>query len=75
MDFPKLDHEFVPKIPKLIQKKSHKKWGNVQVEKKYLAEVDQCALRYKIYSAWQMMALLVEFKGTSLRMHRKYGPF
>ena len=29
MDSPKPDHKFVPKIPKLIQKKNHKKWGNV----------------------------------------------
>ena len=29
MDSPKPDHKFVPKIPKLIKKKNHKKWGNV----------------------------------------------
>ena len=29
MDSPRPDHKFVPKIPKLIQKKNHKKSGNV----------------------------------------------
>ena len=49
----------------------------MQVEEKFLAEVDQCDLLYKICSAWQMMTFLVEFKGTNLtlRTHRKYGPF
>ena len=28
MDYLQPDHKFVPKIPKLIQKKNHKKSGN-----------------------------------------------
>ena len=77
MDSPKPDHKFVPKIPKLIQRKKIIKNEEMQEEEKLLAEVDQCDLLYKIYSAWQIMAFLVEFKGTNLtlRTHRKYGPF